>query len=263
METVIPVGKFIPYTLDDLSVVIPQASQYIKRMKWFMPQYIKGTPPEVVKNTIVIYDPEDRETKLVVEQYRMKGATVTPPHSTYKMQEGFKYVKTRLCVRMHNDTYIARTDWAQSLIDQFNNDKNPQLIGAFNWSGGMAKTRVDAVLENYPIFKEIYDKLEFSNESIGSTFMSAYCMASQTYVMQSIYNDVVRINQGGMNQEDCLFTLLTSLNNIKLIGWSNMFDFVRVVSQAYGDFENEVLPTEPKVLLDSDPKAVFKEAVYG
>src|SRR3990167_2860921 len=103
MDKIIPVGQFLPYTLEDLSVVIPQASQYVKRIKWFLPQYIKGTPKEVVKNTVVVYDPLDEETKAVLAQYGIKGLTATPPHSTYKMEAGFKSVKTRLCVRMHND----------------------------------------------------------------------------------------------------------------------------------------------------------------
>src|SRR3990167_1189968 len=105
MEKIIPVGQFLPYTLEDLSVVISQAEQYVNRMKWFIPQYIKMTPSEVVKNTIVVYDPEDEETKKVLSQYSIKGITTKPPHSTYKQEAGFNHIKTRLCARVHNDSF--------------------------------------------------------------------------------------------------------------------------------------------------------------
>ncbi len=266
-EVIIPVGKYLPYTLTDLSVVIPQASQYVKRIKWFIPQYINSTPPQVVKNTLVVYDPEDTETKAVLDQYGIKGMTCQPPHSTYKMEAGFKEVQTRLCVRMHNDVYIARTDWAQRLVDQFNkNILFPQLIGAYNWSGGLFKTVLDKVLEDYLCFRETYNKLEFRQESVGAPFMSACFMAAQTYVFQGVYPEVVRINEGSMNKEDCLFTLLLSIYGIKLVSWNNMYSFVATVSQAYGDFNKETPPTKAEFIVDDFnkdryPQPVFKEVV--
>src|SRR3990172_4226544 len=126
---VIPAGKFIPYTLEDLSVVIPQASQYVRRLKWFIPQYIKATPKEVIHNTVVVYDPEDAETQSLLLRYAITGITTIPPHSTYKLQAGFNQVKTRLCVRMHNDAFLKRNDWAISLIERFNQNPATQLIG--------------------------------------------------------------------------------------------------------------------------------------
>ena len=111
MEKTIPVKNY-PYTLEDLSVVIPQASQYQRRIEWFIPQYINATPPQVIKNTIVTYDQEDDFTKSILAKYNIRGIHIQPPHSTYKMQGGFDAIKTRLCVRLHNDVWMRRRDCA-------------------------------------------------------------------------------------------------------------------------------------------------------
>ena len=271
MDKIIPVGQFLPYTLEDLSVVIPQASQYVKRIKWFLPQYIKGTPKEVVKNTVVVYDPLDEETKAVLAQYGIKGLTATPPHSTYKMEAGFKSVKTRLCVRMHNDAFIKRSDWAQSLVDYFNQETSSQLVGAFNISGGIAREILDKILIWYPNFKTIYDNLDFSNSqglSVGAPFFSAIFMAGQTYVMRDVYSLVVELNKGDMNKEDVLFTILTSFLNIKLTNWTNLYNFVANIGARYGDFEEGFIPPDEQFMVTEEnranfPKAEFKEVVYG
>ncbi len=234
---ILPLGHFVPYTLSDLSVVIPQASQYVRRIKWFLPQYVRATPIEVLKNTIVVYDPEDTETRDELLKYEyIIGITATPPHSTYKMEAGFKQVKTRLCVRMHNDCFVVRSDWAQVLVDHFNNYKAPNLVGAFNISGGLNQLAIQNIMEIYPW------KVDNSQPSSPAGFLSAFCMASQSYIMKAIYSLVVEINGGSMNQEDVLFTYLASIFNVDIIGWSNMFNFLTLGSKAYGDFDAEEIP---------------------
>ncbi len=254
METssnIIPLGKFVPYTLSDLSVVIPQASQYVRRIKWFLPQYVRATPIEVIKNTIVVYDPEDQETRSVLADYGsrgIRGVTTTPPHSTYKMEAGFKEVKTRLCVRMHNDCFIARSDWAQILIDRFNSNHSPQLIGALNVSGGIDQITIQKIVDRYPFWR-VDNSLPVS----PAGFLSAFFMASQSYIMKTVYPIVVDINEGKMDKEDVLFTYLASIYNFDIISWSNMYSYLTLGSKAYGDFdEGEVPPKfEDQILVET------------
>lgn len=244
----IPAGKFIPYTLDDLSVVIPQASQYVKRIQWFIPQYIEITPSEVIKNTVVIYDPKDIETKAVLDQYGIKGITTTPPHSTYKLQAGFDSIKTRLVVRMHNDAFVKRADWAEALIVHFNQNPQTQLIGALNISGGIGKETMDKLLNLYPAIKPFYDQLNFSegeHSSIGAPFFSAHFMAAQTYLFKTLQPMLVELNEGSMNKEDVLTTIWAALLGAKIVSWNNLYSYVANVGAQYGDFEEGfILPSE-------------------
>lgn len=262
---VIPV-ETPPYTLADLSVVVPQAEQYKKRLKWFLKQYYQSTPSEVLANTWIVYDPDDIESSLEIDKYPINKAMAQFPQSTYKMQAGFAKVKTRLCVRMHNDCYIARTDWAESLVDQFNKEPNPQFIGYIQPSGSLSRESVERFLLLYPSFRKTYDKLEFSQgdfPTCGTSFMSAYFMASQTYVMRDIYNSLMEFNDGKMDKEDCLFTLFLSILGVNLMQWDDMGDFIKSVGKHYGDFdEDENPPSIPMTIIrdgnrDDFPKASF------
>ena len=252
----IPIKSY-PYTLNDLSVVIPQASQYVKRIKWFIPQYIGGTPPEVVKNTIVTYDPEDEETKKVLDQHGIVGATVQPPHSTYKMESGFKLIKTRLCARIHNDVWIRRKDWTSVLIDYFNKDNSTQMVGFIHRSGGIDQDRLEKLVSWYPFFKSTYNHLEFSSKAVGSFFYAAQFIVSQTYIFRGLYSLVVDFNEGKMDKEDVVTTLFAMLHNIKLTHWANVGEYVKDVGASYGDFDEGYQP--PQGIEEYPLQPVFHE----
>lgn len=265
----IPVNKFIPYSFQDLSVVIPQASQYVRRMEWFLPQYIKMTPIEVLKNTVVVYDPEDTATQNILSKYGIKGITTTPPHSTYKMEAGFNEVKTRLCVRMHNDAMIKRSDWASAIINRFNNDDSAQLVGVLHPSGVISEEAVYKLMSWYPSFDTIYNLLTFSGGErsvIGSSFYSAFFIAAQTYIFKALYPLVVEFTQGKMDKEDVILTLLSYIHNVKLVSWSNMFQFINA-DASYGDFDEGVVPQVDQQIITEENSGnydvpVFEEVVY-
>jgi hypothetical protein len=267
METVIPIGKFVPYTIEDISVVIPQASQYVKRIKWFLEQYVAATPAEVIANTWVIYDSGDTETLNEITKYGVHGLVVSPPQSTYKMEFGFDKIKTRLAVRMHNDVYCARDDWTQLLVDRFNTSPVPQIISYFNPSGFIAKEIVDRVLEYFPSFANIYKDLEFKTDELNRTtvdtpFLGGFFMAAQSSVFKTIYPLVVEINDGSMNKEDCLTTILASLFNVNIVQWNNIFEFLKTASAAYGDFEDEKPPVEPETKVTDENREYVLKPVF-
>ncbi len=267
---IIPPGLQLPYSLEDLSVVIPQASQYVRRIKWFIPQYIKMTPPQVIKNTLVVYDKDDLETKAVLDEYKIRGKVIEAPQSIYKQEEGFKEIKTRLCVRIHNDTVFVRNDWAQTVVDIFNSSPKPQLVGALNISGGIDKERLDKFLSWYPCFKPIYDDLIFSESeapTVGAPFLSAFFMASQTYVWRGLYSLVLELNDGKMDKEDVVTTLLFSVFSVIITSWTNMYSFVKNANTLYGDFDEGFIPEEEQFFITPEtkanfPKAEFKEVIY-
>ncbi len=262
---IIPTNFFVPYTNTDVSVIIPQASQYVRRIKWFLPQYIDVTPPEVVKNTLVVYDPEDLETKKILDDCGIQGITATPPHSTYKLQAGFSAIKTRLCVRMHNDAMIKRSDWVDVLVEQFNKERHAQIIGAVNRSGTVSKETIDQITAWYPSFGQLSKNLVFSEGDhpiAGTSFLSAFFIAGQTHLFRGLYPLVVYFNDGKMDKEDVLFTLFASLFHVKITNWTNMFQFVKDAGSGYGDFDEGFIPLNSQHIVTNDNRSNFPKAEF-
>lgn len=69
-------GDFLPYTQDDISIVIPQVSQYKNRISWFIPQYVTHTPLDLLNRTVVIYDEGDDHTRDVLQEFNINGIAV-------------------------------------------------------------------------------------------------------------------------------------------------------------------------------------------
>ena len=234
----------VPYTIDDLSVVVPQAYNYKKRISWFLDQFVKATPEVVIKNTIVTYDPGDEYTESELKKYNIRGMIVDQPQSTYKIQSGLKEIKTRLVVRMANDTYLKRTDWADLLVGQFNALDRPQLIGAAYASGDISKEGMEQFFDAYPFYRKAMKYVDYTLNgdgalSLGLCYLHGYFMASQTYVLQSLYPQIVEFNKGYMGKEDCLISHLTSGNRISIVCWDNLGDFCKHIGKHTADFEGE------------------------
>jgi hypothetical protein len=240
---IIPLGIDYPYSLEDLSVIIPHASWYPKRLSWFLERYFRGTPTEVIKNTILVCDPDDQYSFDMATKYgikSMQNKKENRDYSTLKLQLGFEEVKTRLCVRLHNDAQIMRNDWADILIKQFNSTKIPQLIGAWHPSGNISKDGINRLVELFPWFSLIKDNLDFlPNDKVGAEYFHAFFMAGQTYIFRDIYPQIVKYNDEKMDIEDVLFSQLVSSYNIQLTAWNNMPHFINCVATKSSDFEED------------------------
>ena len=265
---IIPLGINFPYTIEDLSVVIPHASWYKKRLSWFLERYFKGTPAEVIKNTYIIYDPDDLWSLNEIQRYDIKAILNKQDnrdYSTLKMQVGFDEVKTRLCARLHNDGQIMRSDWADQLIKQFNSTKVLQLIGTWHPSGDMGMADVDKFNEFFPWFASIKDKLEpYTTDQgvkrIGTEYLHAFFMAGQTYIFRDLYPQVIKYNEEKMDKEDILFSQLVSSHNIQLTSWNNMYKFVNSVGVKSGDFEEgDNINKDMPVIITSDNQKDYPE----
>jgi len=265
---IIPLGIAPKYVTSDISVVVPQWSMHINRITWFLRQYVSATPPEIIENTWIIYDEKDQYVrnllKIYAEKYGINSATVSHSDwSTYKQLLGFQKVKTRLCVKMHNDIYLRRADWAESLVNRFNELDELQLIGSYNNTSEIDKPRLARFLNAYPFFGSLYNKLFFSKtDEVGCPYIGAYFMAMQTYALQAIYAQVIEFEQGKMDKEDCIFTILTSLLRIKITNWENIDEFAQLMTFRRNDFENDMsLPDKPHIINDSNRNA-YPEAQW-
>lgn len=267
----IPLGVSPPYTLEDLSVIIPHEASYVKRLKWFLPQYFRGTPAEVIKNTIIAYDPGDKITEGELERYGMKGVIVNKTQSTYKFEGALKEVKTRLCVRMHNDTQIVRNDWAQVLVDRFNQLETPQMIGQYHPSGDLSMESIDRLKKYYPWMQSLYNNLELyttdrGDKRIGCAYFHAFFIASQTYIFKEFYPFLVEYTDGQMDKEDCFLSLIVSLNGIHMTAWHNITEFCKNIYTKKADFEEEMVSSEPMMITEENrinfSKAIWRETPF-
>jgi len=255
---IISAGTRISYSLTDLGVIIPHIAKGIERIKWFIPQYVKATPEEVVKNTFIVTDPEDEFTPKLAGKYNIKVITTDRNWMTDKFKAGYEVLKTRLCARVHNDTAILRKDWAEVLVEQFNKFEEPQLIGQLHNTGDFRIRELDNYFKDKPYFNKLKKKIEPTSRSggdiVGTEYLHGYFMASQTYVLRDLQIPVMDFDNNNRGAEDCIVTLFAYLNNIQITNWLNITNYIKHTGIRRGFFNEDVY----KLTLDEEPrKSVF------
>jgi len=239
------------YKIEDLSVVIPQVSWHKRRIELFLPQYVFATPQEVIDNTLVTHD-GDKFTIDILNKYGIKGLEVTPDWSTYKMMAGFERFETKLCARVHNDCFFVRNDWAESLIERFNEVESRQLIGVYHPSGIMARDVLERVVEKYPNYLHEYEKLPFDiNGRTQASFLAAFFTAGQTSVFKELYSVLMEINENRMDKEDCLLTLLARINGVTITNWENLTQFAHPEGKS-GEFDEGIALPKKGIIIDEN-----------
>lgn len=214
-------GDFLPYTQDDISIVIPQVSQYKNRISWFIPQYVTHTPLDLLNRTVVIYDEGDDHTRDVLQEFNINGITVPVDlrFSTTKILHGLRLVKTRLFLRIHNDAEFYNKDWASSFLNIVNEHQGyPVMVGNYHWSGVVGGERQERFQKEYPY-------LTFNPN--GVEYLHGFFIGGQTYAMRGIYELLVETNLKEMDKEDALLTQMAASNNIKIVDWTHMTSEVR------------------------------------
>lgn len=271
---ILPMGYKLPYTYNDLSVVIPQVSTQQNRLAWFLKNYVLATPKEVIDNTYIIYDQGDENSLQEINKYGIKAVPFNHSYSTLKWQYGFnELVKTRLVVRMANDAYTIRNDWVETLINKFNEYLDrPLFIGEAHPSGDLNEEVLNRLVETYPYFKEVVDRAFYSitKEGVKHTSIQYYhgfFMAGQTYIFKSLYSELVKFNKDKMDKEDILTGIIMSMNNITVMQWVNLGVFVKCIGRI-GDFKGEEFNLDKQIIMSPEewkllPQAQWKELIYG
>lgn len=258
MVKIISGGTRIPYDFNDLGVVIPHGQKSVERIKWFLPQYVAATPPEVVANTYIATDPDDLFTPKFAKEYGVKvvfskGAWITP-----KLQAGYELLRTRLCARIHNDVAIHRKDWAEVLIKQFNSFEIPQLIGQLHGTGDFLITEIFKYFEDKPYFNKLKERFEIisreTGDIIGTEYLHGFFMASQTYILRDIQYSILDWEDGGRSKDDCVISLFAFLNRIQVVDWLNITSYLSHVGKAGGRLVDGIVATE---IEESSRKPIF------
>lgn len=245
---VISAGIRLPYNLTDLGVVIPHAKKSTERIEWFIPQYVKATPPEVVANTYISTDPEDDFLPKLAGKYGIKTVVSDRAWITPKLQAGYKLLKTRLCARIHNDVTFFRNDWAECLIDQFNSLEHCQLIGQLHNTGDFSIKEMFGYFEDKPYFNRLKAKIEPSShpngDIVGTEYLHGFFMASQIYVLRDIQYSILDWEGNNRGKDDCIITFFSALHQIPIFNWQNINCYMAHQGKAGGKFNEEVKKTE-------------------
>jgi hypothetical protein len=234
VRTINPFKK-IPYTIQDISIVIPHVDVHKKRLEWFVPQFKAKTPPEIIANTIFISDGDKDTIEYLHSQGFPNVQTCQYHQSTDKFMQGLSQVNTRLCIRMHNDCAIYQSTWVDYLLKQFNSQPGPQLIGGMQPSGDMSLEIVNRVHKRFPMWEFEATPEEIEYGKVGIAYHHAYFNACQTSYFKEVYRTVFEINEAKMDKEDCLLTLVAQVYNVDIVTWPNIHEFVAHVGVTSAD----------------------------
>ena len=169
-----------PYILDDISIIIPStANRFEERWKWFWPQYVKRTHPDVVNRTYIPCDPgEEIPGGIRVE--------VTPRWIVPKTLAALDQITTRLTFRLANDIAIIREGWEDVLLKQFNEEKRPQIIAEIQQGISFPESQ-EKLQEDWEFIRREYPK-----PTTAQQYPHGARLFAQTSLWNAYYRHVIR-----------------------------------------------------------------------
>jgi len=218
----IQIETFIPYELEDLGVIIPHSSLLPNRWQWFWPRYKAITPPEVLKNTVVIYHhqgdemPEIPDDVREVEEFGVLDCVMTHDKDlTEATLRGLEHCRTRLIARIQDDTGMD-DNWAQRVIDAFNKPPHIKLMGQVVALGPLYDRIKDSCAASW------YHKLLHHGDYNWIAFICGNAIATNRSVWKGYYPLVAEVNR--FDYEDFYFTLFCMADGIQMeksVPWSH------------------------------------------
>lgn len=189
-----------PYTLDDISVIIPSAAgRYTERWKWFWPQYVSNTHQDVVARTYVPCDPEEIG---FMNSIGITNTIVTSPRGiVVKTVNALNYISTRLTFRLANDIMVVRSGWEDVLLTQFNAEERFQIISEVQH--GVSPDSVWEDLNEWQYFKDQYPV-----KAVSAKYPHGSRLFAQTAVWNAYYRLVLRYTPH--NCDELIFSQLAN-----------------------------------------------------
>jgi hypothetical protein len=215
-----------PYTLEDISVIVPSTKgRFEKRMQWFWPQYIEKTDPGVVSRTYVPCDPGEDVPGIKVE--------VTPRWIVCKTLGALEHITTRLTFRLANDIMIVRKGWEQILLDQFNDQKNLQVIGELQNGITFPQTHI-ALAKDWEFFRK-----EYSQTTSAAEYMHGARLFAQTSIWRGYYSLVQRYTQH--DHDEIFFTQLARGDGVVFTNFQGINLYLAHCGITNQDFSDEYI----------------------
>lgn len=215
-------SRFVPYTLEDVAVIIPHCSCMPKRWVWFWPRYLETTPDIVVKNTIVVYDNCNGRNQIpaaMIDMQKTSHLAVLSPGICSFVQctkIGLEHLPHRLIVRVANDIELA-VGWVEAALAEFNREPHVKIL---------AQEVGDA--PPYSWFEERgYTKLSWQRKFLRhgdyknmSFFMGAMVIANRI-IWWGYYPQVIQATD--FEGEDFLFSFFSRADNIPMVNFGDFF----------------------------------------
>jgi len=216
-----------PYTIDDISVIVPStAGRFEKRMKWFWPQYVKRTHPEVVKRTYIPCDPKEE----IPGGIRIE---VEPRWIVHKTIAALDQITTRLTFRLANDIMIVRKGWEDILLKQFNAEENLQIIADVQHGISYEESH-SKLAGDWDFFKREYPK---------ATTAAVYPHGARLFAQTAIYNAYYRhvIRYTAHDHDELFFSQLARGDGVQFTRFGGINLFLAHVGITNKDFTDDYI----------------------
>lgn len=129
------IRRFVPYTLEDLGVIVRHCSSFPKRWEWFWPNFTAVTPQVVLRNTVVAYHNRHGKEHVIPKDVRGIGevgqiTVFCDPKVNYTgpTVQALQVCQARLVARVDDDIKLKQ-DWAQGVLALFNEEPHFKMLG--------------------------------------------------------------------------------------------------------------------------------------
>jgi len=142
LSNTVTVNDFVPYELDDLAVIVPHASRYPNRWRWFWPQYAASVPRTVLGNTIVVYHNRDGGEVLIPDAVRDVEETSKlvicdreGRSAVWPTIAGLRATRSRIIASIQDDVEILNPGWVEDALDIFNEEPHIKILALVTMPG--------------------------------------------------------------------------------------------------------------------------------
>lgn len=211
---IIPLSKFEPYKLEELGVIIPQPTSYMKRLEWFWPQFKRHTPEIVLQNTIVVFQPKGHADITVEEAIRdFDGPAISCEEEhgiVYATLAGLDHLKTRLIARIADDIELSDAGWAEKVVAFFNEEPHLKLLADISITGRYG------IFTSFDLTKlDWLDNLLQHGKFKGYEYAHGHYFITNRAVWESYYREVVKYTKHDC--EDVVFSFLSRADGLPCI----------------------------------------------
>jgi hypothetical protein len=221
----------IPYNIKDISVIIPSsAHRYENRWRWFWPQYLENTNPEIVENTYIPCDEAEYDflEALCPEAnvFASKPQWIVP-----KTIHALNWITTRLTFRLANDIAVIRPDWETPLLERFNAEPRLQLIAKMT-HGSTSPDEQKSLEEDWWFIREKYKD---QKKATACVYPHGAILLAQTAVWAAYYSMMPKYTMHA--QDDVFFGQLAQADGTVMTNMTGLDRFLCHVGISNKDFD--------------------------
>lgn len=216
------IKRFVPYELEDLTVIIPHAANYTNRWEWFWPRYVASVPEELLRKTIIILHDRSGGLKPIPSNFKEEvKPAATHLYSRRGMSlvwptlEGLSKTKDRLIARVADDVEFRTDYWAQDAVTRFNQEPHIKVLGTVAGPG----PKFGAIKK--VCYAPWMEKLLNYGDYRGMSYIHGSLIIANRIIWMGCYLDVENFTRHDC--EDVYFTLLIRADDIPIVKFGGHF----------------------------------------